>query len=224
MRATCIIPCAIRLPDHAADLHPPGLEVDHEQHEVANEPRQREHLDREEVRGGDRAQVRADERLPRHPLAPRGCGLKAMSLQDPLDRVATDLVAEVVQRTDQPRVPPARILRRHPDHELFHVDGDCGTPGPAARRAVVLAGDQLAVPAQDRVGRDQDGELTEPATPDGPALDGQASPLVIGEPQAPPAELLAEDAVLLAQEVDDWLTSSTYSHERQLHLPIGLRG
>jgi hypothetical protein len=26
---------------HAADLHPPGLEVDHEQHEVANEPETR---------------------------------------------------------------------------------------------------------------------------------------------------------------------------------------
>lgn len=41
------------------------------------------------------------------------------------------------------------------------------------------------------------------ATTDGSVLDGQASSLVIGEPQAPPAELLAEDAVLLAQEVDD---------------------
>ena len=28
-----------------ADLDVPGLEVDHEQYEVANEPRQREHLD-----------------------------------------------------------------------------------------------------------------------------------------------------------------------------------
>jgi hypothetical protein len=100
-------------------------------------------------------------------------------------------------------VYPAWILRRHPDDELFHVDADRRTPRPAARRAVVLAGDQLAVPAQDRVGRDQAGELAQPATTDEPALYGQASPLVIGEPQAPPAELLAEDAVLLAQEVDD---------------------
>ena len=98
---------------------------------------------------------------------------------------------------------PGRVLRRHPDDELFHVDGDSRTPGPAARRAVVLAGDQLAVPAQDRVGRDQARELAQPATTHRPALDGQSSPLVIGEPQAPPADLLAEDAVLLAQEVDD---------------------
>jgi hypothetical protein len=38
----------VRPPHHAADLHPPGLEVDHEQHQVANEPSEREHLDREE--------------------------------------------------------------------------------------------------------------------------------------------------------------------------------
>ena len=39
--------------------------------------------------------------------------------------------------------------------------------------------------------------------PDGPTLVSQAPPLIFGEPQAPPAELLAENAVLLAQEVDD---------------------
>jgi hypothetical protein len=99
-------PRAIRLPDHAADLHPPGLEVDHEQYEVANEPRDREHLHREEVRGSDRAQVRAKERPPRHPLATCRCRLKAMAAKDPLDRVAADLVAEVVQRAHQPRVTP----------------------------------------------------------------------------------------------------------------------
>src|SRR5258708_3738257 len=52
------------------------------------------------------------------------------------------------------------------------------------------------------------GQRSPPRTPSrqptGPGpLDGQASPLVIGEPQPPPAELLAKDAVLLAQEVDD---------------------
>jgi hypothetical protein len=100
-------------------------------------------------------------------------------------------------------VAPGWILHRHPDDELLHVGGDSRAPDPTARRAIVLAGDQLAVPAQDRVGCDQAGELAEPATADDPALDGQASPLVVGEAQAPSAELVAEHAVLLAQEVDD---------------------
>jgi len=195
-------PRAVRLPHHPADLHAPGLEVDHEQHQVANEPGQREHLDREEVRGGDRAQVRAEKGLP-HPLAARGCWLEAVPKQDPLDGVAADLMAEVTQRPDQPRVPPGRVLCRHLDDELFHLDGDGRTPGPAARRAVVLAGDQLAVPAQDRVGRDKD-RKTRPVDDDRrPGLDGQPSPLVVGEAQPPSAKLLTQDSVLLAQEVDD---------------------
>ena len=47
------------------------------------------------------------------------------------------------------------VNSRHSHNELFVVGSDARTPGPAARRAVVLAGDQLAVPAQDRVRRDQ---------------------------------------------------------------------
>jgi hypothetical protein len=35
------------------------------------------------------------------------------------------------------------------------------------------------------------GTATLTESTDGPGLDGEASPLVIGEPQAPPAELLA---------------------------------
>ena len=40
-------------------------------------------------------------------------------------------------------------------------------------------------------------------TTDDPALDGQPSPLVVGEAQPPFAKLLTQDSVLLAQEVDD---------------------
>jgi hypothetical protein len=70
-------------------------------------------------------------------------------------------------------------------------------------------------PAQDRVGRDQARELAEPATADDPALDGQASPLVVGEAQPPSAELL----------VDSWSTrfssrrKSTTSSWRELTQP-----
>jgi hypothetical protein len=147
----------------------------------------------------DPAQVLCDRRRSSiHCDVVRVVGAEAVPNQDPLDGVAADLMAEVTQRPDQPRVPPRRVRGRHPDDQLFHLDGDGRTPEPAARRAVVLAGDQLAVPAQDRVRRDQARKLAEPATTDDPALDRQASPLVVGEAQPPSAELLAEDAVLLA--------------------------
>src|SRR3954467_12398297 len=86
-------------------------------------------------------------------------------------------------------------LQRHqpPPRAAFydHLDE------PGAQAVGYHAGHQLAIPAEDRVGRAQAGEPAQPATSDGPALDGQAPPLVIGEPQAPPTELLAEHAVLL---------------------------
>jgi hypothetical protein len=123
------------------------------------------------------------------------------SQHGPLDGVAADLIAEVIQRPDQPRVPPGWVLRRHLNDELFHVDGHGRTPCPAACRAVVLAGDQLAVTSAGSC-RASPGPRTPRAGADRqPVLDGQPSPLVVGEAQPPAGELLAEHMVLLAQEV-----------------------
>jgi hypothetical protein len=65
--------------------------------------------------------------------AARGCWLEAVLPQDALDRVAADPMAEVVQRTDQSRVTPRRVLRRHPDDQPLHVvAGDWATRSPAS--------------------------------------------------------------------------------------------
>jgi hypothetical protein len=80
--------------------------------------------------------------------------------------------------------------------------------------------------AQDRVGRDQARELVEPATTHDPFLDGQASPLIIGEVQPPPTELFAEDAVLLAQEAmtsgcREWIQPAIHrTRNRTASVPI----
>lgn len=113
------------------DFYPPVPGVDHEQHEVTYQPRDRQHLDRGEVR---RAIARRCVRSKAfHGIRlPRRCRLDAMPPKDPIDRVAANSVAGVIQRADQPRVAPARNLRRHPYDELFHVGGDRGAPGPTA--------------------------------------------------------------------------------------------
>ena len=112
-------------------------------------------------------------------------------------------MAQVTQRADQTRVAPGRIFRRHPDHKLLHVFAGGRATGSSARRAVILPGDQLAVPAQDRLGRHEAGELLQSAATDDLALGREASPLVIGESQPSPTELLPKYAVLLAEKVDD---------------------
>ena len=69
--------------------------------------------------------------------------------------------------------------------------------------AVVLPCDEQAVPAQDRVRRDDTGNLLERLPADRLALDRQSSALGVSQPKTTSAELLSQDAVLLAEVVDD---------------------
>ncbi len=61
------------------------------------------------------------------------------------------------------------------------------------------------MPAQDRVGRDDSGQLHQRLSADRLALGGQDTPLVIGEEDPPPAHLLHEGPDLGVLEVDDLL-------------------
>jgi hypothetical protein len=73
-------------------------------------------------------------------------------LQDALDCVPSDLMAEVHQRALDTRVAPG-IFSRHPDHECHNLGRRFGPALPSLLAAVVLLGHQLLVPAQDRLGR-----------------------------------------------------------------------
>src|SRR5262249_8593543 len=53
----------------------------------------------------------------------------AVVLEDSLDRVAGDFVAEALQRTTDSRVAPSRVLVRHADHEGGDLRLDAGRPG-----------------------------------------------------------------------------------------------
>jgi hypothetical protein len=69
--------------------------------------------------------------------------------------------------------------------------------------AVVLLGDELAVPAQDGVGRHQAGQLLQRTSADEAALRGEPPALGIGEAQPPTSELLPQDAALFLEVRDD---------------------
>ena len=69
--------------------------------------------------------------------------------------------------------------------------------------AVVLPSDQRPVPREQGV-RGHDGpELLQHASTECVGFGGQTEPLVVGEPEPPRSELLAEHAILLLQIVDD---------------------
>src|SRR6266540_1484900 len=94
-----------------------------------------------------------------------------------------------------PRVAPGRVLGGEPDDELPKRRRRTRATNSAASSAVVLGGDEFTVPAQDRVGRHEPGELVQHAAAQHSALHREAAALVVGEPQLPATELLAEDAV-----------------------------
>ena len=73
-----------------------------------------------------------------------------------------------------------------------------GRPGRRFCRAVVLLGDQQAVPAQDRIGCHDAGDVGETPSAEGFAFHGEAASLVVGEANPLGTVRRAEDPVLLA--------------------------
>jgi len=194
-------PCAVRLADHAGDVDAARFEVDHEQHDVANESCEREDLDGEEVGRRDHAEVGLEEGLPRRRALGRWC--KSVVGEDALDRVSSELVTEVAERAAEPGVAPGRVFDCELDHQAVQRSGRAGSCASSSGRAVVLVRDEFAVPAQNRIGRHQAAELVQNAATEGFALRREPAALGVGEAQAPAAELLAQHAVLLLEKLDD---------------------
>jgi hypothetical protein len=90
----------------------------------------------------------------------------------------------------------------HPNHQLLDVDLCPGAAGAAFSAAIVSLRDQLSVPAQQCLRRDDCGELGQHLSPKSSGFGGQTPALVISEPQTSIAELFAKDTVLFAQVFD----------------------
>jgi hypothetical protein len=73
--------------------------------------------------------VRLEKRLPWHRLAALGGGFQAVLGEDALDRVSSELVAEVAERATDPGVAPARVLGGELDDQALQRSGRAG---PAA--------------------------------------------------------------------------------------------
>jgi len=192
-------PRAVRVGRRPRDLDHARLQVDHEQRVVGDESARRPHLGCEEVARRDLAPVALQERAPaRRPIRR---GLNAFSLEDAGDGGGADSVPEILELALDARVAPGRVLGGHAQDEA--LDREHHASATLHRlRIRPLRRDQPAVPAHDRVGRDDGGELPEKAPTEERPLCCESSPLVIGESQAIGTELLSQDAVLFAQVVD----------------------
>ena len=131
--------------------------------------------------------------------APLGSRVDPVVVQDPLHRGPSDLVAEVRERPTDPCVPPLGILDRHPDHARGHVTSRHRPASTAAGAAVVCLGDQSPVPAENRVRRDDAGDLHHDAPSEFLAAHGESTALGIGQAKRPRAQVLPEDPILLPE-------------------------
>ena len=98
--------------------------------------------------------------------------------------------------------PPLGILDRHPDHARGHVTSRHRPASTAAGAAVVCLGDHSPVPAENRVRRDDAGDLHPDAPSELLTAYGESTALGIGQAKRPRAQVLPEDPILLPEIVD----------------------
>ena len=110
-------------------------------------------------------------------------------------------MVELLQLTLDAAVAPAGVVGGHAEDEGADRPHQAGSPDALAGVGP-LRGDQLTVPAQDGVGGDDAGDLTQQLAAEGVAPRCESAPLVIRQSKTLAAHLLLEDAVLL-DEVGD---------------------
>ena len=125
-----------------------------------------------------------------------------MGEQNPFYRVPPDLVAEVGQRTADPRVAPSRILDGHLHNQLGNRLGRQRPTTATVGAAVVFLGDQSSISAQDGVRRDDAGHLRQDPAAELLSAHGETTPLSIRQAERSTAELLSENAILFPKIVD----------------------
>ena len=166
------------------------------------EPRQRQHLDGEQIAGRQALPVRLQERLPGHVPAPLGRRVDSVVVQDPLHRGPGDSVAEVRERAADPRVAPPRIVDRHPDHELGDVLSGHWSTSTSAGAAIVFLGDQSPVPTQDRIRGDDARDLRQDPPAEFVTAHSESTTLGVRQAKRPRAQVFSEDPILLPEIVD----------------------
>ena len=73
--------------------------------------------------------MRLDELPPGRVLAPLGCRLDAVPLQDVADRMVTHVVTQIGERSHDPIISPARVLPGHPNNSSLDLRPDSRRPG-----------------------------------------------------------------------------------------------
>ena len=109
-------------------------------------------------------------------------------------------MADVFQRALDPRVPPRRILLRHPHDEPSNLQQDAATTGPPG--VAPLPRDQLTMPPEQRIGRRDRRDLLQGRTAHTVRPCSQPSTIVVGETRSAGPKLTPQKPVLFGQVRD----------------------
>src|SRR5208283_5929230 len=94
----------------------------------------------------------SNEVCPAGRVFPLRCGGYPVAFENITDGLVGNLMAEIGQCTDNPIIPPARILPSHPYNQPFELRiSSRPARSPTRLRTIEFAGDQLPVPAEDGV-------------------------------------------------------------------------
>ena len=186
----------------ARDLTAAAGQVNQDQHGEAGQAAWRPDLDREAVGGGAPVPVGRETLPPGRALRAFGGGFSAALLAHVGEGAPRDLMTEVAAGTPNTGVAPLAVLGGHPDDEPADRVHDPWAARSATAAAVVLPRDQLSMPAEEGVGRDQGVPVTAYPSPEARGLCGQAPALGVGDPETARTARLSEDAILFLERVN----------------------
>ena len=146
-------PLAIRSRKDPCNLDPPSLEINDEENEISNQSRPSDHFNAEEVSRCNRAPMSLQERLPGHPLFP--ARVESIFEKDPFDRISCDLMPEIVERSSNSGVAPARVVASHQEYQLLDIGFSPRTTWLSVPAAIIFLRDQLSVPTKQSIRRYQ---------------------------------------------------------------------
>lgn len=153
-------PEAIRTGDDPRNLDAASLQVNHDEHHVADEASPGDDFDGEEIHRRDRAPMSLEKRAPGG-RAVAG-GIDSLLEEDSSDGIAGDDEPEIGECALDSRIAPTRVFDCHPDGEVSKLAGDAGASRAASGAPVVLLCHELSIPPQERIGPDDRGQLAEP--------------------------------------------------------------
>jgi len=130
-------------------------------------------------------------------------------------------MADVLERALEPRVPRRGIVARHPYDELTDLGQH---PAPSGSLGVrPLAGDQLAMPPQQRVGRRDRGNLPQGRTAESVRSRRKSTAIVVREPQPTCTKLTPQESVFFDQVRDRVPLPAIQPTEQHPSAPSGAR-